>query len=212
MNEKLGYGIPIFIVATKNQAKASEIQRALLGRIQAVSPISELPVVDETADSLIGNALLKARSAMYATGMPTLADDTALEINALNGRPGLYTARFAQAEGSFSAASIKLLRELDRSNCISRTARFRTAAVAVFPNGTEVTAWGILDGHIANRPIGDGGFGFDPIFRPMGAGGRTLAELQPDESLAISHRATAFRALADAICNICSPFLQDSDS
>jgi XTP/dITP diphosphohydrolase len=211
VNKNLGHVIPIFIVATTNEAKASEIQRALLGRIQAVLPMSELPVVDETADSLIGNALLKARSAMYATGMPTLADDTALEIDALNGRPGLYTARFARAEGSFSAAAIKLLQELDKSDGISRTARFRTAAAAVLPDGTEVTAWGILDGHIANQPIGDRGFGFDPIFCPRGAGGRTLAELQPDESLAISHRATAFRSLADAIANVCSPFLQDSD-
>jgi XTP/dITP diphosphohydrolase len=165
-----------------------------------------LPVVDENADSLYGNALLKARSAMRETGMPTLADDTALEIDALDGRPGLYTARFAHAAGSYSIAANKLLSELEQCANAKRTARFRTAAVAVMPDGSEVTAWGILEGLITNRPAGDRGFGFDPIFSPTVAGGRTLAELSPNESVTISHRGTAFRSLADALEKLRTPF------
>lgn len=212
MNRDLEQRVPIFIIATTNDAKASEIQKALAGRIHVIRPTYQLPVVDESADSLRGNALLKARSAMHATGMPALADDTALEIDALDGRPGLYTARFARSEGSFAAATKKLLRELEGCNSTKRTARFRTAAVAVLPGGKEVTAWGILDGYIVNQSIGNGGFGFDPIFSPIGAGGRTLAELPPDKSLVISHRAAAFHSLADAIANLRSPFLQNSNS
>ncbi len=205
MNDNSKHRIPIFVIATTNEAKTAEIQRILLGRIHAIRPACQLPVVDEIADSLHGNALLKAWSAMRATGMPTLADDTALEIDALNGRPGLYTARFARAAGSFSVAAKELLRELEGCDSTKRTARFRTAAVAVLPDGSEVTAWGILEGHIINRSIGARGFGFDPIFNPVGTGGRTLAELSPDESLAISHRAIAFRSLADSLKDLCIP-------
>jgi XTP/dITP diphosphohydrolase len=202
MNKNLEYKTPTFLIATTNQAKAYEIQRILLGRINTVRPTRQLPVVDENADSLHGNALLKARSAMRETGMSALADDTALEIDALDGRPGLYTARFAHAAGSFSVAAKELLRELEGCDSTKRTARFRTAAVAVMPDGSEVTAWGILEGSIVNHPIGDRGFGFDPIFCPVGARGRTLAELPPDESIAISHRGTAFRSLADTLDNL----------
>lgn len=207
MNNKTAQRVPIFIIATTNSAKASEIQRVLLGRIHAIRPMLQLPPVDENADSLHGNALLKARSAMRATGMPTLADDTALEIDALGGRPGLYTARFARAAGSFPAAAKKLLRELEKCDKAKRTARFRTAAVAVLPDGKEVTTWGILNGYIVNQSVGDRGFGFDPIFSPLGAGGRTLAELSLDETLAFSHRAIAFRSLADAIADLHLSFL-----
>lgn len=210
MNRNLQHEVPIFIIATTNDAKASEIQRALAGRIPTIRATCQLPVVDENAGSLHGNALLKARSAMYATGMPALADDTALEIDALGGRPGLYTARFARSEGSFAAATNKLLQELEGFNSAKRTARFRTAAAAVLPDGKEATAWGTLDGYILNQPLGAGGFGFDPIFSPVGAGGRTLAELCPDESLVISHRTAAFRSLADAITNLRIPFLKES--
>jgi XTP/dITP diphosphohydrolase len=209
MNENLKHKLPKFLIATTNDAKAYEIQQILLDRIQTMRPNRQLPVVAENADSLHGNALLKARSAMRETRMPTLADDTALEIDALDGRPGLYTARFARAAGSFPAAAKRLLRELEGCDTPKRTARFRTAAVAVMPDGSEVTAWGILEGYIINQPIGDKGFGFDPIFSPAGTDGRTLAELSPDESIVISHRGTAFRSLADALEKLRTPFLQN---
>ncbi len=151
MNRNLKHEAPIFIIATTNDAKASEIQRALAGRIRTIRATCQLPIVNESADSLHGNALLKARSAMHATGMPALADDTALEIDALSGRPGLYTARFARLEGSFAAATSKLLQELEGFNSAKRTARFRTAAAAVLPDGKEATAWG------AQRAGGGGG-------------------------------------------------------
>lgn len=201
--------MPQFLIATTNQAKAHEIRRILHGRIQTTWPSRQLPVVDENAESLYGNALLKARSAMRETGMPALADDTALEIDALNGRPGLYTARFAHAAGSFSIATKKLLTELEQYDGTKRTARFRTVAVAVIPDGSEVAAWGILEGFITNRPVGDTGFGFDPIFSPAAASGRTLAQLSLNESVAISHRGTAFRSLADALEKLRTPFLQN---
>ncbi len=188
-----------FVIATGNDHKAGEIERAVSGRMRLIRPTRKLPEVDETGHSLRENALLKARSAVHELGLPALADDTALEIDALDGRPGLYTARFARSVGSYSDAARVLLRHLERTNSAKKTARFRTVAVAVLTDGTAFAASGVLEGRIADEPVGEGGFGFDPIFEPNGTDGRTLAQLTADESIAISHRATAFRTLVDVL-------------
>jgi XTP/dITP diphosphohydrolase len=188
-----------FVIATGNPFKAREIEKVIGRRVSLIRPNVQLPAVDETMSSLRGNAFVKAWSAVRTAGFAAMADDTALEIDALNGKPGLYTARFAQAVGSYSAASQVLLEDLRKVPCSVKTARFRTVAVAVLSDGTELSATGILEGSIADKPTGEGGFGFDSIFRPIGKAGRTLAELSGEESLHISHRAVAFRQLADIL-------------
>jgi XTP/dITP diphosphohydrolase len=191
--------VEAFVIASHNINKVREIKDTVGSKILLVEPTSTLPSVEETAASLKENALLKAKSAVRATGMSALADDTALEIDALGGRPGLYTARYAQAAGSFSEASRAILRDLELGDHAEKSARFCTVAVAVLSNGTELSASGVLEGRIADEPAGDGGFGFDRIFEPENAGGHTLAQLNEDVSRKISHRAIAFRALADKL-------------
>jgi XTP/dITP diphosphohydrolase len=185
-----------FVIATQNLNKAREIEEAIGSNLLLVRSACKLPHVEETASTLKENALLKARSAVRVTGLSALADDTALEIDALSGRPGLYTARYARAAGSFSEAARAILCDLEQLDCHKKSARFRTVAVAVLADGTELAASGVLEGHIADQPAGEGGFGFDPIFKPNNAGGRTLAQLPADASDKISHRAKAFRTLA----------------
>jgi XTP/dITP diphosphohydrolase len=191
--------VEAFVIATQNPNKAREIEGAVGSKLLLVRSAGQLPCVEETASTLKENALLKAWSAVRATGLSALADDTALEIDALSGRPGLYTARYARAMGSFPEATRAILFDLKGRDCHKKSARFRTVAVAVLADGTELTASGVLEGHIAEQPAGEGGFGFDPIFKPNNAGGRTLAQLPAEASDKISHRAKAFRALADML-------------
>ncbi len=129
-----------------------------------------------------------------ATGKPAIADDTALEVSALGGRPGVRTARYAGPSADPAKNVALLLTEL--AGVKERAARFRTVAVASLVDGSELSAEGTLEGEIATVSRGDQGFGYDPVFVPLGAGGRTLAELDSKEKHAISHRGRALRNLA----------------
>jgi XTP/dITP diphosphohydrolase len=184
------------VVASKNADKIEEIE-AVLAELKP--PIVVIPGhvwddVDETEDTLEGNALLKARTVVAATGHAAVADDTGLEVAALGGAPGVHTARYAGESVTYEDNVDKMLRELtgvdDRSAC------FRTAVALVTPDGDELVVEGLLAGTIASARRGDGGFGYDPIFD---VDGRTLAEISAEEKNLMSHRARALQALAKAI-------------
>jgi XTP/dITP diphosphohydrolase len=132
-------------------------------------------------------------------GLPAIADDTGLEVDALGGAPGVHSARFAGEGASYDENVAKLLREMERVHRASRTARFATVAIARFPDGREVLARGTIEGTIATAPSGAGGFGYDPVFLPAGGAGRTFADMPNGEKHRLSHRGRAFRALAAAL-------------
>ncbi|HYX43592.1 MAG TPA: RdgB/HAM1 family non-canonical purine NTP pyrophosphatase [Acidimicrobiales bacterium] len=184
------------VLATANPDKAVEIA-ALLPGFEVVSRPPELPDVDETADTLEGNARLKAVAVAEATGEVAVADDTGLEVPALGGRPGVRAARYAGPGATYADNVAKLLAELE--GVADRRARFRTVALARFPDGREVVAEGTVEGSIAVRPRGTNGFGYDPVFVPDDGDGRTFAELTRAEKEAVSHRGRAFRALLDRL-------------
>jgi XTP/dITP diphosphohydrolase len=134
-----------------------------------------------------------------------VADDTGLEVDALDGAPGVRSARFAGETARYEDNVRKLLDELGRigaTESAQRRARFRTVALVRFADGGEIVAEGVIDGTIADQPRGAGGFGYDPVFQPDGGDGRTFAEMSADEKHAISHRGRAFRALADQLLTI----------
>jgi XTP/dITP diphosphohydrolase len=186
------------ISASANRDKVAEI-RAILGEcgIELLPRPEDVPEVVEDAETLEGNARLKACALSDATGMAAVADDTGLEVDSLEGAPGVRSARFAGEDASYSDNVIKLLEALsDLPAPEERSARFRTVAMARFPDGREVIAAGTVDGSIALGPRGENGFGYDPVFVPSEGDGRTFAEMSADEKHAISHRGRAFRSLA----------------
>ena len=184
------------VAASKNPDKIAEMESILTaaGVVGEMVRGLEWPDVIEDAPTLEGNALLKARRAAEATGLAAVADDTGLEVGALGGAPGVHTARFAGPGAAYEDNTAALLEAL--AEAADRSARFRTVAAAVLPDGREIVAEGVLEGRIAARPRGSGGFGYDSVFE---AAGRTLAEMTPEEKNRISHRAEAVRALADAL-------------
>ena len=184
------------VVASKNEDKLGEIEAVLLGLglVKEVVAGLDWPDIEETEPTLEGNALLKARTVAAVTGLPCLADDTGLEVAALDGAPGVRSARFAGETASYADNVRALLEKL--AGISDRSARFRTVMALVIPGGWEVVAQGVLEGLIIDTPRGDTGFGYDPVFD---VGGRTLAELAAVEKNAISHRGRALRALADKL-------------
>jgi XTP/dITP diphosphohydrolase len=185
-----------FVLATFNRDKARELEALLdLPGLEVLSLSDFLGAAspEETGASLEENALLKARAALRATGLPAIADDTGLEVDALGGAPGVHAARFAGPDASYADNVRLLLERLSGVPPARRTARFRTVCVAVFPDGMQVVGEGLLEGRITESPRGDRGFGYDPVFE---VSGRTLAELTPAEKNAWSHRGRAVRALA----------------
>ena len=185
-----------FVLATANPDKAAEIAAILAGAELLPRP-DDVPEVDETEPTLEGNALLKARALVAATGEAAVADDTGLEVAHLDGRPGVYSARFAGPRASYADNVAKLLTEM--RGAADRTARFRTVAAAAFPDGREVVVEGVVEGSIAVDAVGTNGFGYDPVFIPADGDGRTFAEMSARQKNAISHRGRAFRALRDAL-------------
>ena len=187
------------MLASANPDKVKEIVAVL----SAALPVELLPRPDgvpdvvEDADTLVGNARLKARALVEATGMAAVADDTGLEVDALDGAPGVYSARYAGTNATYADNVAALLRALAavEGGGGDRRARFKTVALVAFPDGTEVWAEGVLPGTIATATRGANGFGYDPVFVPEGGDGRTFAEMQPAEKDAMSHRGRAFRAL-----------------
>jgi XTP/dITP diphosphohydrolase len=189
--------VSTFVLATANPHKTEEIRRVLADfDLELLPRPSDVPDVDETDDTLQGNALLKAHALCDATGHPAVADDTGLFIDALDGRPGVHSARFAGRGASFEDNVNKVLLELGGVKEPDRTARFRTVIAAVYPDGESWWVEGVLEGTVLRERRGEHGFGYDPIFAPLGEGGRSLAELSSDEKNAISHRGNALRAFA----------------
>jgi XTP/dITP diphosphohydrolase len=187
------------VLASANPDKVKEIVAVLSASLPVeLSPRPDgVPDVVEDADTLVGNARLKARALVEATGMAAVADDTGLEVDALDGAPGVYSARFAGEDATYADNVAKLLRDLEaQDGGGERRARFKTVALVAFPDGSEVWAEGTLAGTIALEPRGANGFGYDPVFVPDGGDGRTFAEMPPAEKDAVSHRGRAFRALA----------------
>ncbi|HXS83041.1 MAG TPA: RdgB/HAM1 family non-canonical purine NTP pyrophosphatase [Methylomirabilota bacterium] len=190
-----------FVIATFNRDKAAEIHALLaLPDVELVA-LADWPgatAPEETGDTLLANARIKARAAAALTRLPAIADDTGLEVDALGGAPGVRAARYAGPQASYADNVAKLLRELAGVPEERRTARFRTVCYAAWPDGTEMSADGVLAGTIIEAPRGTNGFGYDPVFLPKGET-RTYAELSDEEKNAISHRARAVRVLRSLI-------------
>jgi XTP/dITP diphosphohydrolase len=184
------------VVASKNPDKIREVE-AVLERTDHPWEIVrglDWPDVDETESTLEGNALLKARAVSEATGHAAIADDTGLEVDAIDGRPGVLSARFAGQDATYDQNVDRLLTELEGID--QRSARFRTAIAFVVPGAEPLIVEGVLEGSITEERKGDRGFGYDPVFA---VGDRTYAEMSDDEKNEISHRARALRALVAAL-------------
>ena len=187
------------VMASANPHKAFEIAAVLweaMEDLEIVPRPRELGDVAEDGETLEANALIKARFVCAAAGEPAIADDTGLEVDALDGVPGVHSARFAGPQQDAAANLAKLLTALRDVPPPLRSARFRTVAAVVFPDGRQVLAEGAVDGAIATAPRGADGFGYDPVFVPDEAAPRTFAELSAQKKNSISHRGRALRALA----------------
>lgn len=191
------------VVASANPDKVAEISAILATAGVALEPRPpSVPDVVEDADTLEGNARLKAVAIADAVGEAAVADDTGLEVDALGGEPGVFSARYAGEAATYADNVAKLLTELERVGATTpgqRTARFRTVALVRWPDGRELAVVGAVEGHISTEARGESGFGYDPVFVPDGSGGRTFAEMSAADKHAISHRGRAFRSLADAL-------------
>jgi XTP/dITP diphosphohydrolase len=183
------------IIATHNQNKIVEFRRILKPLSVAVSS-ADLPEVEETGTTFEENAYLKAVSACRATGLPGVADDSGLLVDALGGAPGIYSARYAGENATDAQRIAKLLEALRDVPAERRTAKFICAICCVFPNGDLLTARGECPGSIAFEPRGKDGFGYDPVFL---TNGKTFAELTGEEKDKISHRGKALRLFAEQL-------------
>lgn len=189
------------VLATRNQHKVHELRRILAGldvELVGTDRFPDLPDVAETGSSFAANALLKARDVAQRTGHIAVADDSGLCVDALNGMPGILSARWAGRHGDDRANLELVLAQLVDIPDARRGAAFHCAAAVVTPQGEERVVEGILEGNITREPRGSHGFGYDPIFVPRGYV-LTTAELTPEEKDAISHRGQAFRALAPVL-------------
>jgi XTP/dITP diphosphohydrolase len=185
------------LLATRNPKKLVEVQRILTG-VALVGLDDACPEVPETGLTFAENAVIKARSAASHTGLPSVADDSGLAVDALNGMPGVFSARWSGRHGDDVANLELVLAQLADVPDPLRGAAFVCSAALVLPDGREWTVDGEMRGHLVQAPRGSGGFGYDPVFVADGET-RTNAELSPEEKDAISHRGKAFRALAALI-------------
>lgn len=190
-----------FILATHNSKKRDELSRILapLGVTAAIDRELGLTLdeVEETGLTFEENAYLKAAAACAQSGLPAIADDSGLMVDALDGAPGVYSARYAGEDATDADRIAKLLGALEGVPDEARTARFVSAVCCVFPDGERLTVRGVCEGTIARAAAGTGGFGYDPVF--VTPTGRTFAELSAVEKDAVSHRGQALRALAQAL-------------
>lgn len=184
------------VLATANPDKAREIAEILGTSVHLLPRPAFLGEVEESGTSLVDNARLKAVAVAGAVGAPAVADDTGLEVDALGGAPGVWSARYAGPEATYADNVAKLLEALGDIPAARRTARFRTVALARWPGGREIVAEGVVEGHIAGSPRGEDGFGYDPVFVPDEGDGRTFAEMVAADKHRLSHRGRAFAALA----------------
>ena len=191
------------VIATSNRHKVEEIKTALDfpgWEFLTLSQVTGYPEPEEDADTFAGNALIKARAAHEATGMAALADDSGLVVDALDGRPGVYSARYAGVHGDDAANNAKVLAELEGVSDEQRTGRFVCALAFVDENGNETTVEGAVEGRIGYELRGSEGFGYDPMFMPEAFGfEKSLAEVSQDEKNAISHRGNALRILKEKL-------------
>lgn len=180
------------VLASRNKNKIEEMRAIVSGLgVEVLSALDfpHLEEVEEDLPTLEGNALKKARYVFRQTGIPSLSDDTGLEVDALDGRPGVYSARYAGENATYQENVLKLLAELNGKH--ERGARFRTV-VALVTDTEEQTFEGFVEGEITKEQTGDGGFGYDPVFRPIGYT-ETFAELDSSEKNRISHRGKAIQ-------------------
>lgn len=187
------------VFASRNRHKAEQVALLLPGieliSLDSVAP--DLPL-EEPWDSFQANAIAKARAVVAATGQPAIADDSGLEVDALGGAPGVFSARYAGAAATDKENNAKLVAALNRVPEDQRTCRYRCVAVMVTPDGQEVAAEGACEGRIIDEGRGHLGFGYDPHFVPSGRR-QTMGEIPLEEKLAFSHRGRAFRALAQRL-------------
>lgn len=187
------------VCASANPHKVAELVDLLDGLVDLVGRPEGLADVDENADTLVGNARLKALAMVRATGQAALADDTGLFVDALGGRPGVRSARYAGDDASDADNRARLLGELEGVEDPDRRARFTTVILVRYPDGSEICVEGVCEGRITTAPRGEWGFGYDSVFVPRGGDGRTFAEMEPAEKNRWSHRARAIEALARAL-------------
>lgn len=187
------------LVATHNPGKARELAGILENRFELVTAGElGLPEPEETETTFVGNALLKARAAAEAGGLVALADDSGLSVAALDGAPGVYSARWAGPERDFSLAMARVEERLEEAEAADFAAWFTCALAVAWPGGPGVVVEGRVDGALTFPPKGDRGFGYDPIFTPEGYG-QTFGEMDPAAKDAMSHRARAFAMLKAAL-------------
>ncbi len=185
------------VCASANPDKVSEIAAILDGVVELMPRPADVPEVAEDADTLIGNARLKAAAICAATGSPAVSDDTGLFVDALDGAPGVYAARFAGEDATYADNRGKLLRDLGTTD--ERAARFVSVVMVVWPDGRELIVEGVCAGVIATSEQGDRGFGYDSVFIPDDGDGRSFAEMSDAEKNAVSHRGRALRRLLAAL-------------
>jgi XTP/dITP diphosphohydrolase len=185
------------VCASANPDKVTEIAAILDGVVDLLPRPPGVPEVAEDADTLIGNARLKATAISTATGLPAVSDDTGLFVDAIGGAPGIYAARFAGEDATYADNRAKLLREL--GDTTNRKASFVSAVMVVWPDGHELAVEGVCEGTIATAELGDRGFGYDPVFVPDDGDGRSFAQMSDAEKNHISHRGRALHALLTAL-------------
>ncbi len=189
------------VVATGNAHKLTEIED-ILSRVLpdvsfvALGQLGDFEDPEETGTTFLENALIKAEAAVAQTGFTAIADDSGLVVDALNGEPGVYSARYAGVHGDDAANNAKLLEKLDGVADAERTARFMSVIALVDASGMVLTGTGACEGVIGHELRGEHGFGYDPLFLPVDTPGKTMAELTPAEKNAISHRFYALQDLA----------------
>ena len=187
------------VCASANPDKVAEMADVLEGHAVLLPRPEGVGEVVEDADTLEGNALLKARAVCDFAGAAALADDTGLEVDALGGAPGVWSARYAGPNASYADNLARLLSEMRDVPAPQRTARFRTVAAVCWPDGASVVAEGLVEGAITTELRGTGGFGYDPVFAPTEADGLTFSEMGAAAKNAMSHRARALRALLELL-------------
>ena len=188
------------VIATNNAHKLEEIARILAPlswEFVSLGSCGSFPEPVEDADSFEGNARIKARAALENTGLPALADDSGLVVDALDGAPGVYSSRFAGEDASDEQNNDKLLALLADVPDKKRTARFVSTIVFVDTDGTEIVAQGTCEGVIGHERRGENGFGYDPLFISDDCDGKTTAEVSPEQKDAISHRGRALHAFVE---------------
>jgi len=196
--------VPTVLLATRNAGKITELRRILAPHDLRVIGTAEAPAYDdlpETGATFTQNAWQKARTAAAATGLPAVADDSGLCVDALGGMPGVLSARWSGTHGDDAGNLSLLLAQLRDTPVERRGAAFFCAAAAARPDGAAVSVLGWLRGTIADVPRGSGGFGYDPVFVPLGET-RTTAQMPAGDKDAISHRGLAFRALVPELLTL----------